>query len=350
MKAYIQCCTSISHHATFGIDVPLADCLPAVAPQEEGDTLPAIDPNYKELIDDANMRRRMSHIVKMGVATSIHCINKSGCGQPEAIITATGMGGMADTEKFLNCIIDNHEQMLNPTNFIQSTGNTFGGQTGLLNHCHNYNVTYVHGGFSLESALTDALLQMEEEDIGNALVAAADEITPTEQDVMRRLGFWRNGNKMGEGAQAFLIGCKPQIDSLATITYPRMMRGPLTAQELDTQIDSLLADNNLTDKDIDVVLTGAEHDPEMETKVEDRFARHLNYKQWCGQYFTASSFGVWLAANMLKQQLLTDGQSWKPSKMKNILVYTETLKDNYTLMLLQAAFDKPHTCHQSSCQ
>ena len=124
MKAYIQCCTSISHHATFWHRCAAGDCLPAVVPQEEGDTLPAIDPNYKELIDDANMRRRMSHIIKMGWP-SIHCINKSGCGQPEAIITATGNGGMADTEKFLNCIIDNHEQMLNPTNFIQSYGQHF---------------------------------------------------------------------------------------------------------------------------------------------------------------------------------------------------------------------------------
>ena len=96
-----------------------------------------------------------------------------------------------------------------------------------------------------------------------------------------------------------------------------MMRGPLAdGPRTGHSDDSLLADNNLTDKDIDVVLTGAGTTHRNGNKVEDRFARHLNYKQWCGQYFTASSFGVWLAANMLKQQLLTDGQSWKSSKMK----------------------------------
>ena len=62
---------------------------------------------------------------------------------------------------------------------------------------------------------------MEEEDIGNALVAAADEITPTEQGCDAPTGILAQWQQDGRGAnRLFLIGCKPQIDSPATITYP----------------------------------------------------------------------------------------------------------------------------------
>lgn len=53
-------------------------------------------------------------------------------GKVDAIITATGLGCLADTEKFMNALMDNREQMLNPTAFIQSTFNTVGAQLALL--------------------------------------------------------------------------------------------------------------------------------------------------------------------------------------------------------------------------
>lgn len=50
----------------------------------------------------------------------------------------------------MNALMDNREQMLNPTAFIQSTFNTVGAQLALLLKIHAYNVTYVHRGLSLK--------------------------------------------------------------------------------------------------------------------------------------------------------------------------------------------------------
>ena len=44
----------------------------------------------------------------------------------------------------MNALMDNREQMRNPTAFIQSTFNTVGAQLALLLKIHAYNVTYVH--------------------------------------------------------------------------------------------------------------------------------------------------------------------------------------------------------------
>lgn len=84
------------------------------------------EPDYKTLIPDATLRRRMSRIVRMGVATGMQCLNKFPNAPVDAILTATGYGCLGDTEKFMNTLLDNHEQMLTPTAFIQSTFNTIG--------------------------------------------------------------------------------------------------------------------------------------------------------------------------------------------------------------------------------
>ena len=108
--------------------------------------LSANEPDYKSIITNAALRRRMSRIIKMGVACGLECISTLPSEKVHAIITATGLGCLADTEKFLNTIIENKEQLLNPTPFIQSTFNTIGAQIALLRQIHAYNMTYVHRG------------------------------------------------------------------------------------------------------------------------------------------------------------------------------------------------------------
>jgi len=87
-------------------------------------------PNYKDFINP-KVLRRMSKIVRMGIVASKTALKEAGLETTDAIITATGMGCQADTEKFLNAMIDNNEGLLTPTSFIQSTHNTVGGAIAL---------------------------------------------------------------------------------------------------------------------------------------------------------------------------------------------------------------------------
>ena len=104
----------------------------------------------------------MSRIVKMGVFAALSCLRNAEVEIPDAIIAGTGLGCLEDTEKFLGSMYTSEEKLLNPTPFIQSTHNTVAGAIALAIKCHGYNATYTHRGFSFESALIDALMQIHD--------------------------------------------------------------------------------------------------------------------------------------------------------------------------------------------
>lgn len=172
--------------------------------------------DLKTLIPDANMRRRMSPIVKMGVATAIECLNSSPINPVDAIITATGLGCLTDSEKFLKSIIDNNEQLINPTPFIQSTFNTIGGMIAVLTNNHGYNMTYSHRETSFESALLDTVLLLNE-GTQNILIGAADEMTSTQTKIMERMGFFKNDVTPKEGAHFFVISSQSNEKTIAVL-------------------------------------------------------------------------------------------------------------------------------------
>ena len=161
--------------------------------------------DFKELVPDMNMRRRMSRIVKMGVTTGLDALlDFSSYGNIDAIITATGLGCIADSEKFLTNIISNNEQMLNPTPFINSTFNTVGAQIALIQSLHCYNNTFTHRTTSFESALLDAILRLSTKKSKAVLVGVFDEITPTLLSLMTRMGKLKT-KCLGEGAVFFIL-------------------------------------------------------------------------------------------------------------------------------------------------
>ena len=156
MKAYINGVGSISAQHTSNSQSFLNDIV-----YSESNSLKAIEPDYKAFINPT-LIRRMGRIIKMGVTAAQICLKDAGVEMPDAIITGTGLGCIEDTEKFLTAIIENKEQFLTPTSFIQSTHNTVGGQIALLLKCNNYNFTYVHRGFSFETCVLDALMLLKD--------------------------------------------------------------------------------------------------------------------------------------------------------------------------------------------
>lgn len=179
--------------------------------------------DIKLLIPDASLRRRMSGLIKNAVKTAVECIGGvENIDSLDAIITATGWGCLADSERFLCNIIREKEQLLNPTPFIQSTFNTVGGQIALLRHNHCYNVTYVNRSHSFEDALLDAMMKFSDHEGDSILVGAFDEKTPSQQRIMERMGLFRKYVN-GEGAVfALLAGVRSQssVARIAAIDFP----------------------------------------------------------------------------------------------------------------------------------
>ena len=324
----------------------------------EGNQLRCIDPGYKEFIP-AEMIRRMGHIIKMGVAASKLCLRDAGSGSPpDAIITGTGLGCVEDTEKFLTSMINNNEEFLTPTSFIQSTHNTVAGQIALLLKCHGYNFTFVHRGISFESALIDAITQMQMGEFANVLVGGSDELTASSFAITSRLGFWKQkpiqsldllddsqrGTIAGEGASFLYLENQKNEHTYARLTGVNTFLKPKSYREVSRRLHEFLATHGLSANDIGLVILGLNGDPRTDLVYHDLVELDFQntslafFKHLCGEYHTASAFASWFGAMVLKTQSVPDvvkvNPKATPVSMEHLLIYNHYQGNNHAFILL----------------
>lgn len=176
----------------------------------------ADEPDYKEVITDANSRRRMGRLLKMAVWCGLKSLDGVPSERVAGIITSTGAGFMKDTISFGSSIFDREETLLNPSPFMQSTFNTASGYIALIRKIHAYNTTYVQQADGFAASLVDAAMLLGDTGKGEvALVGAFDEVTPEVDVIRQRLGLYRVGDgffPLGEGAAAFLLSAAMPTD------------------------------------------------------------------------------------------------------------------------------------------
>lgn len=320
------------------------------------DYLKCIEPVYRTYIDPIQSRR-MSRLIKMGIASAKICLADAGCAMPDAIITGTGLGSVEDTEKILGDLTK-EEKFLNPTPFIQSTYNTISSQVAIQLKCHNYNSTYVHRTFSFESGLIDGLMQIEECTAANVLAGAIDEMTMNHLQITRRIGQWKllpvnnlrllesktPGAMAGEGAAFFLVGAEKQGSTYAALKDVATCINLNGSFSPELFVPVFLGKNGLSFRDIDLVILGINGDSNYDP-VYTHFADHFFpgkpqawYKHLCGEYHTATGFGLFIAANILKRQVYPEILRFNhiiPEKLKNILIYNNFRNVNHSFLLVQ---------------
>ena len=76
--------------------------------------------------------RRMGKIMKSSLLSSLKAMEQAGIEKPDAIITATALGCLENSELLLNQLQEEGEVMLKPTYFMQSTHNTIGSGIAIL--------------------------------------------------------------------------------------------------------------------------------------------------------------------------------------------------------------------------
>jgi len=350
MKTYIRSASCISPQKTFRNEDFLNDIV-----EYSGTRLSTIEPDYKEFIDPKQIRR-MSHVIKMGVAAAKDCLNQANVEIPDAIITGTAFGCMEDTITFLTRMVEQNEELLPPTAFIQSTHNTVAAQVALMLKCHGYNNTFVHKGISFESALIDAVMLLREQEADNILVGGTEEMVETSFKVLTRLGLYRRqptsnlqllsteakGSIGGEGAAFFVLSDKASDSNLAELSAIKTL---YNIDDIEAGITKFLAENNLKPDDIDLVITGKNGDLKNDCVYKQLDSSILknnnlaNYKHLCGEYSTSSSFALWLAANVLKKgvtpQAIIERQI-NDKTPKKVLIYNHYLHKYHSLMLVSS--------------
>jgi 3-oxoacyl-[acyl-carrier-protein] synthase II len=251
-------------------------------------------------------------------------------------------------------MVENKEELLTPTAFIQSTHNTVGAQIALMLKCHNYNNTFVHRGFSFESALLDAMTLIHDGEANTVLVGAVDEITNTSHTLLSRFGLYKNdpvsnkqifdhpgrGTINGEGAAFFLLSNTSSPKDYAQVKGLYTFYKPAGIVAIKKHIGNFLDSQSLSINDVDFVITGRNGDERNDT-IYDTLASSLfenkmqvNYKHLCGEYPTSSAFACWLAANMIKTGNVPGSRSAK--KPSNVLIYNNYLGSHHSLHLLSA--------------
>jgi len=326
-------------------------------PENSLQILKAIEPVYKEFIPPA-MIRRMSKTVKMSSVTSKYALQEAGIDNPDAIIVGTGMGCSQDSEKFLKNVIDNKEEFLTPTYFIQSTHNTVAGQIALGLQCHAYNFTYVNTSSSLEFSFLDAKLQINDGEADNVLVGSTDEQTDRTMELYKLnktikkeenlpidyLNSTTEGVIWGEGASFFVLGKDKTENSYAQLRDIQIS-SRLDVGETQQFIEDFLAKNNLTANGIDAVILGFSGDAKSDmyyTKAADLFQNSslLYYKHLSGEFNTASGFSTFMACHILKNQEIPEVMminDLKKEEVKNILLYNHLGGSDHSLVLLEKA-------------
>lgn len=297
-----------------------------------GNRMPCIEPDYTDLIDQKSIRR-MSRILRMGVASAMFALKQAAVKKPDAIITGTALGCLEDTATFLTKMIVNNEQALNPTPFMQSTHNTIGSQIALLLDCTGYNQTYVHRAFSFESALIDAMMMLDEYGDQNILTGGVDEITDSAHSILSRFGLFRNGKQQGEGAAFFILSGKQAEHSYARLRKVSMLYQPKNNETMKERLTLFLQESNLTIGEIDLVLTG-DHEDDVDLF---RNIRALHFSNLCGEYPTSTAFALGLASRILKNQSLPPGMPAISSiPLKNILIVNSYFGIHHSLILVEA--------------
>lgn len=328
-RMYLKAATAISPQQTF---YPDAFLKPVVT--TDNGKLRIIDPDYRPYINPVAIRR-MSRLMKMAISTAMQCLKDADVAVPDAIITGTSRGSMTDMEVFMKDLIRLEEGPMNPTIFIQSTYNSPNGWIAQLAKSTAYNQTYVHRGCSLELALLDAQLIFAEANQPRYVLAGSyDEITDEYVIIKNKLHYWKApvphsldlfahrdtpGTIAGEGAAFFTLS-NEQTDAHACIEDIHLIQHAEPANVL-LAITELLSRHDLNKSDIGLVLTGlngdSRHDPLYQPTL-DFFGDEIPvgvFKHLCGEYDTATGFGLWLANYMLEQDSIPEVLLLKPAQV-----------------------------------
>ncbi|OJX00112.1 MAG: hypothetical protein BGO70_04945 [Bacteroidetes bacterium 43-93] len=349
---YISAAAALSPQYTFEAEGLLQD----VRSSDNG-KLFVTDADYSKFINPVAIRR-MSRLLKMGISTGMKCMQLAGIRSPDGIITGTGRGSMRDMEIFLGDMIRLKEETLNPTYFIQSTYNSVNGWLAMQTKCNGYNQTYVHRGHSLEMALLDAqMLLNETNERKTYLVGAFDEMTDEYFLVKSKKAYWKKpvpnsldlfkhsdtkGSIGGEGA-AFFTVTNDKENTICGIEDIRMLQDP-DENEINRTIENVLQRHHLNIKNIDLVLCGMNGDSRFQplyANILTGFTARTSitaFKHLTGEYDTSTSFALWLATELFKRQEIPEIITLKKgihSDIKNVLIVNHYILNSASILLLK---------------
>jgi len=208
---------------------------------------------------------------------------------------------------------------------------------------------------SFESALLDALLQLQTHEANPILVGGIDEVFGYTFELKRMIhevkaeGVHETlkesnsvGVNFGEGATFFTLSGERSESTYAEIVDVHF-QNTVEPSDMDGFVRDFLERQDLVSEDVSLIVTGNNGD-----KVYDSYydtfsalfpsASQAIYKNIAGQSDVASAFGLAAAAYIVKYQQIPPILQWKESKQsafKYVLLYNQYLGMNHSLTLIR---------------
>lgn len=257
----------------------------------------------------SNQRRRLSRLVQMALlaARRSHTPDPS---QRLAVAIGTGLGCLADAGIYLENLIGKDESEPMPARFPSSVHNAAAAQIAIDLKAHALNSAPTLGDISFEGALWQGISQLAAGEADAALAGAVDELNKYPLALGQRWKLWDEKNLPGEGAMvAGLARAENSASSLARVTAVRLgrWRKPFDAEREAAWI-AAAADLQT----VEIFLSGAGGWPVLEENYfavaaalsaqAGRTIGHQTYKQWCGEFPSASAFGFSVAVGLVREK------------------------------------------------
>lgn len=256
-----------------------------------------------------NQRRRFGRLVQMALLTArrSHAPDPS---QRLAVTIGTGLGCLEDAGIFLENLISKDEREPMPARFPNSVHNAPAAQIAIDQNACAMNSAPTMGEISFESALWQGISQLKIGEADCALVGAVDELNKYSLAIGKRWKLWNEKMIPGEGAMvASLTRAENSATPLARVTAVRLgrWRKPFDAEH---EADWIAAAVDL--KNVEIILSGAGGWPTLDENYSavvaalsaraGRPLEHQTYKQFCGEFHSASGYGFSVAVKIVREK------------------------------------------------
>lgn len=315
------------------------------------------DAPYNQFISPVAIRR-MSRMLKFSISAAMRAYRDADEGALDGILTGTGNGSITDMQSFLTDMIALNEDTLNPTAFIQSTFNSPNGWIAMQTKCGCYNQCFLHRGVSFELALLDARLLLEEKEAkSRLLVGCYDELTERYYIIKEKIDYWKKekihsnelfrhkdtpGTIGGEGA-AFFVLSNQEEGALAQLKGLSILQDENSEANIAAMIEKLLSETGLDKENIGLILSGENGDCRNNAFYEAAYTALpdtpvAGFKHLCGEYDTATGFGLWAAVHILQSGQAPEEMLLQPqagaSKVENILLVNKAIRGGSSMMVI----------------
>ncbi len=284
-----------------------------ISPQERADrpqpltgddNVRAHEPDYGTYIARSSLRR-MDRASRFGLYAAYAATDELVRPELDGIVMGIGQSFSGSDAKMLRTLKQHDEGMSNPTTFMNSLLSTAGGHVALQFGCSGYNNTFTQRGFTFESALLDVVGRLAENPGEQYLVTGVDSycddyplLADTYGHVSAAMKIRR---QVGEGAAAFVVTARPHPDDLAYIEK----LGTCFLAHGNAPLLRALREAIPVGESPDLVLSGRPRLGEASATYDavygalPRGVPVVHYKEFCGEYMTASAYGLHLAGGLL---------------------------------------------------